>query len=510
MFKGQKIIIHPMTPEQIVKDDLARAVKTAKEQEPSPSTSDKTDIKLNAPVLLATRADFDDIQDAHLPCYALVCSSVLVSLYDAPSLDIPPAVADLLQEYTDVFPKDLPPGLPPLRGIEHLIDLIPGAQLPNCALYRTNQDETKEIQCQVQALLDKGYIHESLSPCSVHVLLVPKKDGSWCMCVHYRAINNITIRYRYPIPRLDDMLDELSGAIVSTKIDLRSDYHQIRLKLGDEWKMAFKTKFGIYEWLVMPFGLTNDPNTFMHLMNDVLRPFIGLFVVVYFDDILIYNKSMEGHLKHLGVVFDALCAGHLFANMDKCIFCTQRVSFLGYVVTAQGIEVNSSKIAAIQEWPTPTMVTQIRIFLGLAGFYHRFIRDFSSIAAPVHELTKRDVPFAGSDSQEVAFRTSKDKLTHGRLLQLLDFNKLFELECNVSGIGLGAVFLQEGKPVAYFCEKLSSASLKYSTYDKELYALVRTLHTWQHYLWHREFIIHSNHEALKHIRTQTNLNRRHA
>ncbi|WVZ97721.1 hypothetical protein U9M48_043235 [Paspalum notatum var. saurae] len=413
-------------------------------------------------------------------------------------------------EYADVFPKDLPPGLPPLRGIEHQIDLIPGTQLPNRAPYRMNPDETKEIQRQVQALLDKGYIRESLSLCSVPVLLVPKKDGSWRMCVDCRAINNITIRYRYPIPRLDDMLDELSGAIIFTKLDLRSGYHQIRMKLGDEWKTAFKTKFGLYEWLVMPFGLTNAPSTFMRLMNEVLRPFVGLFVVVYFDDILIYSKTMEEHLEHLSVVFDALRTARLFGNMEQCTFCTQRVSFLGYVVTPQGIEVDSSKIDAIRDWPTPTTVTQIRSFLGLAGFYRRFVRDFSSIAAPLHELTKKGVPFAWGDSQAVAFNTLKDKLTHAPLLQLPDFNKVFELECDASGIGLGAVLLQEGKPVAYFSEKLSGASLKYSTYDKELYALVRTLQTWQHYLWHREFIIHSDHEALKHIRTQTNLNRRHA
>jgi len=257
---------------------------------------------------------------------------VLVSLDDAPSLDIPPAVANILHKYADVFPKDLPPGLPPLRGIEHQIDLIPGTQLLNRALYHTNPDETKEIQRQVQALLDKGSICDFLSPCSVPVLLVPKKDESWRICVDCRAINNITIHYRYPIPCLENMLDELSGAILFTKIDLHSSFHQIHIKLGDEWKTAFKTKFGLYEWLVMPFGLTNAPST-LRLMNEVLRPFIGLCVVVYFDDILIYSKSMEEHLEHLCAVFDALHAAHLFANIEKCMFCTQHVSFLGYVVT---------------------------------------------------------------------------------------------------------------------------------------------------------------------------------
>ncbi|KAK1558179.1 hypothetical protein QYE76_027154, partial [Lolium multiflorum] len=350
---------------------------------------------------------------------------------------LPPAVANLLQEFIDVFPQDVPPGLPPIRGIEHQIDLIPGASLPNRAPYRTNPEETKEIQRQIQVLQDKGYIRESLSPCIVPIILVPKKDGSSRMCTDCRAINNITIRYRHPIPRLDDMLDELSGSIMFSKVDLRSGYHQIRMQLGDEWKTTFKTKLGLYEWLVMPFGLTNAPSTFMRLMNEVLRAFIGRFVVVYFDDILIYSKSLEDHLDHLRVVFNALRDARLYGNLEKCTFCTNRVAFLGYVVTAQGIEVDPAKIEAIESWPQPKTVTQVRSFLGLAGFYRRFVKDFGSIAAPLNELTKKDVPFVWGDAQQEAFMILNDKLTHAPLLQLPDFNKTFELECDASGIGLG-------------------------------------------------------------------------
>jgi len=203
------------------------------------------------------------------PPYLLLCKGTLMCTHsDKTGFKIlPPSIEKLLKEFDDVFPSDGPTGLPPFRGIEHQIDFVPGASLPNRPAYRTNPEETKEIESQVQDLLDKGWVQRSLSPCVVPVLLVPKKDGKWRMCCDCRAVNNITVKYRHPIPRLD----ELHGSTVFSKIDLKSGYHQIRIKEGDEWKTAFKTKFGLYEWLVMPFGLTNAPSTFMRLMNHVLR-----------------------------------------------------------------------------------------------------------------------------------------------------------------------------------------------------------------------------------------------
>nr|XP_016504077.1 PREDICTED: RNA-directed DNA polymerase homolog [Nicotiana tabacum] len=207
--------------------------------------------------------------------------------------------AEIFPDYEDVFPEELPKGLPLLRGIEHQIDFIPGSKIPNKVAYRSNPEEKKELQSQVKALLDKGLVKESLSPCVVPVNLVPKKDGTWRMCVDCHAINKIIVKHHHPILRIDDMLDELSGACIFSKINLRSGYHQIRMKPRDEWKTKFKTKYGLYEWLFIPFGLTNAPSTFMRLMNHVLKPFINKFVVVYFDDILVYSMSLDDHVYHL-------------------------------------------------------------------------------------------------------------------------------------------------------------------------------------------------------------------
>jgi hypothetical protein len=258
------------------------------------------------------------------------------------------------------------------------------------------------------------------------------------------------------------------------------------------------------------FGLTNAPSTFMRLMNHVLRTFIGRFVVVYFDDILIYSKNLDDHVVHVKSVLDVLRKERLFANFKKCTFYTDKLVFLGFVVSAQGIQVDEEKVCAIQDWPSPTSVGNVRSFHGLASFYRRFVKDFSSLAAPLTEVIKKNVGFRWGEEQEKAFQLIKEKLTNAPLLSLPNFSKTFEIECDASGVGIGAVLMQEGRPIAYFSEKLSGAALNYPTYDKELYALVRALETWQHYLWPKEFVIHTDHESLKHLKGQHKLNKRHA
>ncbi|XP_071704931.1 uncharacterized protein [Rutidosis leptorrhynchoides] len=435
--------------------------------------------------------------------------ALLVEEENEKSTHIPTEVKPLLEEFADVLPFEIPPGLPLMREIQHHIDFIPGATIPNKPAYQMNTTEYAELERQVTELLNKGLIRESMSPCAVPALLVPKPGGKFRMCIDSRAVNKITVKYRFPIPRFDDLLDQLSGATVFSKIDLRSGYHQIRMRSGDEWKTAFKTRDGLYEWMVMPFGLSNAPSTFMRLMNQVFLNFIGKFVVVYFDDILVYSLSTDQHLAHLHQVFTVLREQQLYANGAKCHFLTSEVTFLGYIIVNHGIRMDPAKIEAILNWPLPTNLHEVRSFHGLASFYRRFIRNFSSVVAPVTECMKGG-SFSWTPSATQAFNDLKAKVTQAPVLALPNFTDVFQVECDASGVGIGGVLSQNKRPVAFFSEKLNDVRRRYSTYDREFYAIVRCLETWRHYLLPAEFVLFSDHESLKYIHGQHKLSPRHA
>ncbi|XP_020700689.2 uncharacterized protein LOC110112721 [Dendrobium catenatum] len=442
----------------------------------------------------------------HSPMFALLLAeSNAAPQQQCPNNDI----NQLLQQYRELTPDELPAELPPLRDIQHCIDLTLGASLPNLPHYRLNPKEQQILQGLIDDLLEKQSIQPSMSPCAVPALLVPKKDGSWRMCVDSRAINKITVKYRFPVPRIDELLDQLSGSSIFSKLDLRSGYHQIRIRPGDEWKTAFKTPQGLFEWKVMPFGLCNAPSTFMRMMNELLKPFMGKFCIVYFDDILVYSTNWQDHLTHLVALFDVLKQQRLFINLPKCELGVSQVYFLGFIVSADGVCMDPKKIEAIIDWPTPRTFTEIRSFHGLANFYRKFIKDFSLIMAPITDSLKSKT-FDWAEPQQQAFEQVKAAISSAPVLALPDFDKPFTVDTDASAIGVGAVLSQSDKPVAFFSEKLSASRQKWAAYEQELYAIVRALKQWEQYLLHQDFILCSDNKALSYINSQKNINRMHA
>jgi hypothetical protein len=435
-------------------------------------------------------------------CEGFLCNVVDLSTEGAKLEDIP-----IVRDFTDVFAEEIP-GLPPIREVEFEVKLVPDAQPISKAPYRMAPAELKELKVQLEELLEKGYIRPSVSPWGAPVLFVKKKDGSLRLCIDYRELNNITIKNRYPLPRIDDLFDQLRGAGVFSKIDLRSGYHQLRIKEEDISKTAFRTRYGHYEFVVMPFGLTNAPAVFMDLMNRVFKPHLDQFVVVFIDDILIYSKDEIEHEEHLRCILETLRNHQLYAKFKKCEFWLREVAFLGHVISKEGVRVDPKKIEAVEKWPAPTSVTEVRSFLGLAGYYRRFVENFSKIAMPMTNLMKKTTPFKWTPQCEEAFLELKKRLTSAPVLTLPSEDGEYAIYCDASKNGLGAVLMQDGRVIAYASRQLKQYEVNYPTHDLELAAVVFSLKIWRHYLFGVPCKIYSDHKSLKYIFTQRDLNMR--
>jgi hypothetical protein len=305
--------------------------------------------------------------------------------------------------------------------------------------------------------------------------LVKKQDGTWRFCVDYRALNAATVKDKFPTPVIEELLDELHGAKFFTKLDLRSGYHQVRVHPEDVAKTAFRTHHGHFEFLVMPFGLSNAPSTFQALMNFVLKPFLRRCVLVFFDDILVYSSSWTEHLQQLRAVLQVLREHQLHIKRSKCSFATTAVQYLGHVISEEGVAMDNSKVSAVQSWPQPRSARGLRGFLGLAGYYRRFIQDFGTIAAPLTQLLRKEA-FQWSDAATTAFEALQKALSAAHVLHLPDFNKDFIVDCDASGSGFGAVLHQGAGPIAFFSRPFAARYLKVAAYEHELIGLVQAVH----------------------------------
>ncbi|GJW68996.1 putative reverse transcriptase domain-containing protein [Tanacetum coccineum] len=330
----------------------------------------------------------------------------------------------VVKEFSNVFLEDIP-GLPPVRQVEFQINLIPGAVPVARTPYRLAPLEMQELSNQLQERADRGFIRPSTLPWGALVLFVKKKDGSFRMCIDYRELNKLTIKNRYPLPRIDDLFDQLQGSSVNLKINLRSGYHQLRVRDEDIPKIAFRTRYRHYEFQVMPIGLTNAPAVFMDLMNCVCKPYLDKFVIVFIDDILIYSRYKEEHANHLKIILELLRKEKLYAKFSKCDFWIRIVQFLGHLIDSQGLQVDPAKIEAVKNWTSPTTPIEVRQFLGLVGYYRRFIEGFSKIAKPLTKLTQKNKNYIWGEEQESAFQLLKQKLYEAPILASLEGNDDF-------------------------------------------------------------------------------------
>ncbi|KAL0561497.1 hypothetical protein IC582_001926 [Cucumis melo] len=399
------------------------------------------------------------------------CIAFLAHVVEVQEEKLKPEDVPVVNEYLDVFPADLS-GLPPDREVKFTIELLPGTTPISQAPYGMAPSELKEPKVQLQELVDKGYIRPSVSPWGAPVLFVKKKDGILRLCIDYRQLNKVTIRNKYPLPRIDDLFDQLRGAVVFSKIDLRSGYHQLRVRESDIPKTAFRMRYGHYEFLVMPFGLTNAPAVFMDLMNKIFHQYLHQFVIVFIDDILVYSMDKKAHEEHLRIVLQTLRDKQLYAKFSKCEFWLNQVVFLGHVVSAGGVSVDLQKVEAVVNGERPASAIE------------------------------------WSDKCEQSFQEMKKRLVTSPILTLPVIGKEYVIYCDASRQGLGCVLMKEGKVIAYTSRQLKKHECNYPTLDLELAAVVLALKIWRHYLFGEKCHIFADHKSLKYIFDQKELNLR--
>ncbi|GJP32427.1 hypothetical protein CLOM_g17018 [Closterium sp. NIES-68] len=401
----------------------------------------------------------------------------------------PGKIKELLKEFQDILPDDLPNELPPHWTHQHEIVEEPGSKPTFRAPYRLSPTELTDMKKQIEYVLAKRLIRPSTSPYGAPVLFTPKPDRSLCMCIDYRAFNKQTIKNKYPIPRIDDLLGQLRGATVFSKLDLRSGYWQIRMADNSIHKSAFRTRYGSYEYLAMPFGLTNAPATFQAEMNHILRPLLDECVVVYLDDIVIYSRNMKQHSE----------------------FALEKVQFLGRLVSAQGVHVDPKKIEAVRTWKTPENVKELQQFLGFANYYNRFVPQYAKIAAPLTNLLKKNTPYKWEPKHREAVEQLKQALTCAPVLILPDPERDYVIEADASDQTVGAVLMQDQgnglQPIAYLSKKLHGAERNYPIHDKEALAIIIAFKAWRCYLEGRRTTVYTDHCSLKYLKTQPNLSR---
>lgn len=459
----------------------------------------------------------DTIYDDNVNVMAVSIEDIQEALREKPKVDPTEKLPKIYHEFLSVFSKDEADKLPPHRPSDHRIILKPGSEAPWGPLYSMSREELLVLNKYIKENLEKGFIKPSSSPASSPVLFVKKPGGGLRFCVDYRALNEITIKNRYPIPRIHETLTLLGKAKLFTKLDVISAFHRMRIAKGDEYLTAFRTRFGLYEYQVMPFGLANAPSSFQNYINDTLKGYLDDFCTAYIDDILIFSQNCEEHQIHVKKVLSRLQKAGLQIDIKKCEFHVKSVKFLGLVITTEGIKMDPTKLQAIYNWPKPNNAKEISRFIGFINFYRRFIKNFGSIVMPLTDLMKKDIDFYWGADQDLAFSRIKKKFEEDVCLQHFDWDRPARLETDASDRGTGGVLLQPDdtgnwRPVAFFSRKMSPAEANYEIYDKELLAIVQAFEEWRPELEGSPDSIEvlTDHKALEYFMKSRLLSRRQA